>query len=130
MWVQDLVLPGTNVMAEVSMEVANNFIKKCREFSLYHPKMEQRNTTNLIQEKPILNQNVNVFDLIDKKLTDMRQASFSQSRQHVESDIVSTLTKYIQWLHPLLEITKIGSSHYGIKGQKTNLNILIKTSKF
>lgn len=127
MWVQDICAYGTNIMAEISNDEGNNFIKLCQMFSSYNPKSDQTPTNSATM--PILNQGDEVFSMIDKKIADMRKESFMQSRGNVEKDIVCNLTKYINAFDASFGITKIGSSHYGIKGTKTDVNLLVNTRK-
>lgn len=130
MWVEDLVRPDVNITAEISNDDANNFVKLCQMFYSHAPKVNSMN--NLPRSIPTANfsQNADIFSLIKKEIADMSQPSFIEFRRRSEVEVISLLTKYIQQFNASLEILVFGSSHYGIKGSNTNLNLLINTRMF
>lgn len=129
MWVQDIASPGTNIMAEISKQDANYFKQFCQKFSIHAPKFNEVTTLSTIktiaEEKPSQG---GILDLVEKKIVHMW--SLLESRQRVEANIISTITKYINSFDASLCIVRVGSSQYGIRGSKANVNLLINTRKF
>lgn len=149
MFVQDIVSPNVNIGVEIPKEEANNFKTMCTVFAFdkssryivtesisklsqlpepkHHLKFDEITVKAIIEEKPKPKQNAEILDLIEKKIVDMW--SFSESRQNIEAEIISTITKYIHSFDASLGIIKIGSSQYGVKESTTNVNLLINTCK-
>lgn len=123
MWVEDIMCPNVNIMAEMSNDDANNFVKLCQLFSSHVPKFDEVNAINL-------NQNTSIISLIEKEVAVMSHPSILTSRQRSEAEIVAILTKYIKQFKGSLDIHLFGSSHYGIIGSNTNLNLLVNTRTF
>lgn len=132
MWVEDPISQGKNIMAEISREDANSFIKFCEMFSSHEPKFEQNINCNdkpIISKSVPLSQDMMLFTHIDKQMADIRQPEFLEARRRLEQEIISTLTQYIHKCDASLEIVKFGSCQYDIRGPNTNVNLLVYSSK-
>lgn len=127
MWVEDIVSPSVNIMAEMSNDDANNFVNLCQIFSSHVPKFDGGNPSLI---EPVANLSQNIFGLIEKEVAVMSHPSILTSRQRSEAEAVSILTKYIKQFKGSLDIYLFGSSHYGIKKSNTNLNLLVNTRMF
>lgn len=129
LWVEDPVSLGQNIMAEISKSEANSFVKICQMFTSHTPKFDQNGNASIPKVTITPNQDVELFTRIDKEITKTRQPEFLVSRQRLEQEIISTVTKYIHKFDASLEIVEFGSIQYGIRGSQTNVNLLINTRK-
>lgn len=127
MWVQDAISLGTNITAEITEFEANSFVRMCNTFAEY-PKYSTI-ARSLKQSELNTNQVMDLVRLIEKDISQSIETSQLQARKQFESEIISTLEKYIHEFDPSLKLYPFGSSHYGIRITNANLNILVTTSK-
>lgn len=131
MFVQDVVMPGLNIAAEIPEEEAMNFKIMCKMFAKYKPTNNNKSIDIpkvVMDRSTSIEQVENVFSLIDKEIAKACNASRLESREGFEEEIVSILTEYLTGPKAVLEIIPFGSSRYGFKRLNTNFNLLINTS--
>lgn len=133
MYVQDVVMPGLNIAAEIPKQEAMNFKAMCKMFSSHKPTNNNKSIDIpkvVVTRSTGIEQVANVFSLIDKEIGKACNSSRLESREGFEEEIVSILTEYLTGPKAVLEIIPFGSSRYGFKRPYTNFNLLINTSTF
>lgn len=137
MCVQDLILPHINIMAEITKQEVDNFVRMCQIFAKQLPSCYDAcpgtapNTSCYVElSLQNLNRDIDFISQIKKEISNSCLPAALETRKRFELEITSTLATCIQKFDPTFKFYPFGSTQYDVKVANANLNFLISTSEF